>query len=168
MAGSMLTWIGFPHAVIKDDVYNGYFIPKGAVLIPNQWAIFRDEQMYPEPDTFRPERWLKPGYPTYQEPLTIYPNLKRFAAFGHGRRICPGLEVTEKALLLQVSSLFWACEVGKGKDDTGREIEIPWYDYTGVAISTPKKFKFTLKERVEGRLKILEDSANTAYAEEMG
>src|ERR1700712_1176874 len=114
----MLTVVGFPHSVTKDDVYEGYFIPKGAVLIPNQWAIFRDEQMYPEADSFQPERWLNPRFPTYQEPLTTYPNLKRFAAFGHGRRICPGLEVTEKALLLQVASLFWACNVG-GK--------VPWY-----------------------------------------
>ncbi|KAJ9602579.1 hypothetical protein H2200_012772 [Cladophialophora chaetospira] len=153
---------GFPHAVIKDDVYDGYFIPKGAVLIPNQWAIFRDEQMYPEPDTFRPERWLKPGYPTYQEPLTTYPNLKRFAAFGHGRRICPGLEVTEKALLLQVSNLLWACRVGKGRDGSGKEIEVPWYDYTGVAISTPKQFDFVVEERVSGRLKMLEEAASAA------
>src|ERR1700712_166336 len=151
----MLTVVGFPHSVTKDDVYEGYFIPKGAVLIPNQWAIFRDEQMYPEADSFQPERWLKPGYPTYQEPLTTYPNLKRFAAFGHGRRICPGLEVTEKALFLQLSSLLWACNVRKAKDDTGKEIDVPWYDYTGVAISTPRKFEFVVEERGKGRLKML-------------
>ncbi len=145
--------------MIKDDVYDGYFIPKGAVLIPNQWAIMREEQIYPEPDCFRPERWLESNFPTYQEPLTIYPNLKRFAAFGHGRRICPGLEVTEKALFLQVSSLFWACNVKK-------KGEVPWYDYTGVAISTPRNFGFVVEERVEGRLKMLEDAARSAYAEE--
>ena len=50
--GPLLTSAGFPHAVIKDDLYEGYFIPKGAVLIPNQWAIFRDEQLYPDPDQF--------------------------------------------------------------------------------------------------------------------
>jgi hypothetical protein len=152
--------------VIKDDVYDGYFIPKGAVLIPNQWALFRDEQTYPKGDEFRPERWLQPEYPTYQEPLTTYPNLKRFAAFGHGRRICPGLEVTEKALLLQVASLMWSCNIGKEKDKAGKETDVPWYDYTGVAISTPHKFGFVLEERVEGRLKLLEDAAVAAYNEE--
>src|SRR5258705_13140076 len=98
--------VGFPHAVTKDDVFEGYFIPKGAVIIPNQWAILRDEELYPDSESFKPERWLNPGYATYQEPLTKYPNLKRFAAFGHGRRICPGLEVSEKSLFLQVSSLY--------------------------------------------------------------
>jgi len=158
--------IGFPHRVIKDDVYEGYSIPKSAVIIPNQWAILREEQLYPDPESFRPERWLKPGYPTYQEPLTTYPNFKRFAAFGHGRRICPGLEVTEKALLLQCSSLFWACNFRKEKNDIGQDVEVPWYDYTGVAISTPRKFRFILEERAPGRLKMLEDTAQADYATE--
>lgn len=162
-----LTRLGFPHSVIKDDVYDGYFIPKGAVLIPNQWAIFRDEEIYPDSESFRPERWLESEYPTYQEPLTIYPNLKRFAAFGHGRRICPGLEVTEKALLLQVSSLFWACNVSKDRDDDGKEVEIPWYDYTGVAISTPRTFKFIVEEREDNRLRMLEEAAKVAHEDEM-
>jgi cytochrome P450 len=31
--------------------------------------------MYPEPEEFKPERWLDPQYPTYKEPLTAYPTL---------------------------------------------------------------------------------------------
>ncbi len=109
--------------MIKDDIYHDFFIPKGAVIIPNQWAIMRAEDLYPDPESFRPERWLEPKYPTYQEPLSTYPNLKRFAAFGHGRRICPGLEVTEKALFLEASSLLWACNVKKEEGAS-----LPWYD----------------------------------------
>ena len=26
-----------PHASIQDDVYNGYFIPKGSQIVPNAW-----------------------------------------------------------------------------------------------------------------------------------
>lgn len=158
---------GFPHAVTKDDVYEGYYIPKGAVIIPNQWAILHDEELYPDADSFRPERWLQPGFPTYQEPLTIYPNLKRFAAFGHGRRICPGLEVSEKSLFLQVSSLYWACNVRRAVDASGNLIEVPWYDFTGVAISTPRKFRFAVEERREGSLRMMEEAAKAEHADEM-
>ena len=28
---------GIPHVATKDDVYNGYFIPKGISVIPNIW-----------------------------------------------------------------------------------------------------------------------------------
>lgn len=158
---------GFPHAVTKDDVYDGYFIHKGAVIIPNQWAIFRDEAQYPDPDVFNPERFLKPGYPTYQEPLTKFPNLGRFAGFGHGRRICPGLEVSEKALFLEVVSLYWACNIKPEQDANGQDVEIPWYDYTGVAISTPRHFRFKVEERSSGRLAMMEAAATAGHAEEL-
>ncbi|CAM1511820.1 Fc.00g093330.m01.CDS01 [Cosmosporella sp. VM-42] len=69
---------GFAHSVTKDDVYEGYHTPKGAFIIPNQWAILRDEEQYLEPEAFKPERWLKPDYPTYREPLTQHPSLKKF------------------------------------------------------------------------------------------
>ena len=29
--------LGFPHRSIADDEYNGYFIPKGTILIANIW-----------------------------------------------------------------------------------------------------------------------------------
>jgi cytochrome P450 len=31
--------------------------------------------MYPDPEEFKPERWLDPQYPTYKGPLTAYPTL---------------------------------------------------------------------------------------------
>lgn len=111
---------------------------------------------------------MKPEYPTYQEPLTVHPNLKRFAAFGHGRRICPGLEVSEKALFLQTTSLYWACRVVKAKDGArGDEIPVPWYDYTGVTISTPRPFRFVMEEKVNGRLAMMEEAAKGEHVTEM-
>lgn len=31
--------LGVPHAIIKDDTYKGYFIPKGSVVIANAWYV---------------------------------------------------------------------------------------------------------------------------------
>lgn len=28
-----------PHASIQDDVYNGYFIPGGSIVLPNLWSV---------------------------------------------------------------------------------------------------------------------------------
>lgn len=137
------------------------------MIIPNQWAILRDEEIYPDADSFRPERWLTPEFPTYREPLTTFPNLKRFAGFGHGRRICPGLEVSEKSLFLQVSSLYWACSIRRAKDASGKEVEVPWYDFTGVSIAAPRHFSFAAEERRPGSLKMMEDAAMADHADEM-
>ena len=29
--------LGVAHATTEDDVYNGYFIPKGTTVLPNTW-----------------------------------------------------------------------------------------------------------------------------------
>ena len=31
--------LGVPHATTEDDVYDGYFIPKGTVVIGNAWYV---------------------------------------------------------------------------------------------------------------------------------
>ncbi|THU75616.1 cytochrome P450, partial [Dendrothele bispora CBS 962.96] len=53
------TPVGIPHASIEDAYYDGFFIPKGTVLIPNVWFLNRDPETYgPDADQFRPERHL--------------------------------------------------------------------------------------------------------------
>ena len=68
---------GVPHAITADDEYMGYHIPKGAAVIGGHWAISMDEEMYPNPDSFEPERFLK------------NPDLA-YSQFGYGRRKCIG------------------------------------------------------------------------------
>ena len=53
--------IGVPKRVTQDDVYRGYFIPAGATVIKNIWAVFRDPNIYPDPEAFNPDRFLKDG-----------------------------------------------------------------------------------------------------------
>jgi len=33
--------LGLPHAVLKDDIYDNYFIPKGTIIVGNIWYLFR-------------------------------------------------------------------------------------------------------------------------------
>ncbi|KZW03032.1 cytochrome P450 [Exidia glandulosa HHB12029] len=54
-----VTPMGVSHRVTKDDEYEGMHIPKGATVIANTWAILNDEQLYPEPNEFKPERFLR-------------------------------------------------------------------------------------------------------------
>ncbi|KAF2095712.1 cytochrome P450 [Rhizodiscina lignyota] len=153
---------GVPHLLTKDDVYNGTFIPAGTNIHANQWAIHRDPELYPEPETFKPERWLDPKYPTYKEPLSTYPNLQGFSAFGFGRRICPGLNIAERSLFLLIARIAWACEVKKKTLATGEEEEVPLYDYTAGFNAQPKWFPFDLKVRGDERLKIANEEAEMA------
>ncbi|KAK0446297.1 cytochrome P450 [Armillaria borealis] len=70
------------HRNVQEDVYRGYYIPAGATIIGNAWAILHDEKDYPNPLVFDPERFMSAeGKEPQPEPI---------AAFGFGRRICPG------------------------------------------------------------------------------
>ncbi|PPQ97130.1 hypothetical protein CVT26_000615, partial [Gymnopilus dilepis] len=77
--------LGVPHLASEDDVYNGYHISKGAVVIGNAWAMLHDEETYPDPSTFKPERFLTTNKTTGK--LELDPNVRDpgLMAFGFGR-----------------------------------------------------------------------------------
>ncbi|KAH8984171.1 cytochrome P450 [Lactarius hatsudake] len=54
----MVTPMGIPHSPTDDDFYKGYFIPKGAVVIADAWAVLHDPELYPDPEAFNPDRFL--------------------------------------------------------------------------------------------------------------
>ncbi|KAI9459771.1 cytochrome P450 [Boletus coccyginus] len=53
-----LTHAAVPHAAVDDDVYEGFHVPKGAILLANLWSMTHDESRFPNPHAFIPERFL--------------------------------------------------------------------------------------------------------------
>ncbi len=110
---------GVPHEAEQDDVFEGYLIKKGTLVHPTEWARRSDETMYPNHEEFNPDRYLNPAYPTYQEPLTKYPNMINHHVFGYGRRICMGMEIVDYQLVTVLGSLAWAFDISKKKNKVG-------------------------------------------------
>ncbi|KAH7921662.1 cytochrome P450 [Leucogyrophana mollusca] len=111
-----VTPIGLPHATTASDVYEGYFIPKGATIVANAWAMSRDESIYPNASEFKPERWLDAdGQLTDAEP----PNF----VFGWGRRICPGRHAADATMWIAICSLLSNFEFHKAKDAQGKDVD---------------------------------------------
>ncbi|KAI1434383.1 cytochrome P450 2C3 [Xylaria sp. CBS 124048] len=153
---------GIPHAIEKDDVYNGYFIPAGATIHALEWAMTRDENVYPDGESFNPARWLDPSYPTYKEPLTTYPKLNGFSQFGFGRRTCQGIPLVEQDLYLAMGGMAWAFDirkkkklVQKGSRTEIEEVPVHWNDFTPLLIAKPQPFEFEAVVRSEERRGIL-------------
>ncbi|KDQ53896.1 hypothetical protein JAAARDRAFT_38867 [Jaapia argillacea MUCL 33604] len=135
-----ITPIGFPHAASEDDVFNGYFIPKGSIVFGNAWSMLHDPVAYPEPEKFKPERFLKDGKlnPEVRDPSV--------AAFGFGRRICPGRHLSDNAMYSIVSSLLSVFDIGLPLDERGEPVFVKPRMSPGV-ISSPVPFKCTIKPR---------------------
>jgi len=60
----------------------GHYLPAGTVVSCQPWTVHRDAEVFPEPWTFKPERWLEEEGRTERE--------KMFFAFSQGSRGCIG------------------------------------------------------------------------------
>ncbi|KAL2931464.1 Cytochrome P450 77A3 [Bienertia sinuspersici] len=108
------------HAATEDTVLGGYNIPKHANLeIYTAW-VTQDPAHWPDPEVFRPERFL-PGGEGYEVDLTGSRGV-RMLPFGAGRRICPawGLGTLHVGLLLarMVHAFRWVPIPGSPPDPT--------------------------------------------------
>ncbi|KAG1887811.1 cytochrome P450 [Suillus subluteus] len=119
--------LGFPHATSNDDVYDGYFIPKGAIVMVNQWALSRDEDIFPDASRFDPSRHL-----TVDGKLKD-PFVNHFV-FGHGRRICPGRWFAENSLWTAAAAILAVLRIDHAKDSNGDRIEVKPEFCTGMVI----------------------------------
>ncbi len=85
---------GVGRQALADCEIGGYTVPKGTQLFLVIWLVHRDGRWFPDPETFRPERWdhdLVKRLPR----CTYFP-------FGDGARICIGnhFAMMEAVLLL--------------------------------------------------------------------
>ncbi|KAL9080413.1 MAG: hypothetical protein Q9157_000798 [Trypethelium eluteriae] len=135
---------GQPHAPINDDTYNGYHIPKGTWVQGNVWAIHHHEREFPDPDRFKPERFL--GDDSWTRP---FPNEKGYMTFGWGRRACSGQGLAEQGTLITVARLLWAFRIEKALDKTGQEIPVDIFAYTDGLNMRPQPFKARFTPRSE-------------------
>jgi hypothetical protein len=126
------------------------------LLLTSFRGITRDPRTYPDPENFRPERWLAPNFPTYREPLTEFPNLKGFSQFGFGRRTCQGVDVVEQELFLVIGGLAWAFDIRKKMSKFGYEVPVPTDKYTNLLISKPEKMAFEMKPVSQDKVQMIE------------
>ena len=79
--------------------------------------------MYPEPDIFKPERFLNADGSLRDDPNLV-------SAFGFGKRICPGRHLVDATLFIVVASLFSTFNIERGEGGGG---EFSDYIFTGAA-----------------------------------
>ncbi|KAK7437040.1 hypothetical protein VKT23_018856 [Stygiomarasmius scandens] len=140
-----VTPLALPHHSLEDDIYEGYFIPKGATVVGNAWAILHDEQVYHDPHKFNPDRFLGQNPPP--DPA-LY-------AFGFGRRICPGRFLALDSAWLVTACILATSTIKKAIDENGKEVEAA-IDYVDGLVSHPRPFKCRFVPRSPEALSLMQ------------
>jgi len=141
--------LALPHRLTEDDVYAGYHIPKGTLVFGNVWNMVRNPEVYPEPEAFRPERFLAPA----DEPAARRRDPRNYV-FGFGRRRCPGVHLIEQSLWIVMACMVATLDIAKALDDTGAVVE-PEIVFDNSVFRTPAPFKVDIRPRSEQSLRII-------------
>ncbi|KAI0704090.1 cytochrome P450 [Earliella scabrosa] len=138
-----VTPIGVPHSTIADDQYNGYFIPAGSIVTPNIWAMSRDPETFPEPEEFKPERFLNQNGQLDMSGTVDPINF----VFGFGRRICPGRHFAEASLFILCASALHAFDIRPPVDENGHPVRIIYTMRADTVVSHAGMHEYIIKPR---------------------
>ena len=76
-----------PRATTHDITFHDYFIPKDTFILVNMWSAMKDEQHWPEPEKFEPERFLD------EKRHLRNVNHPAMMPFSVGKRACTGKDL---------------------------------------------------------------------------
>ncbi|KAH9172258.1 cytochrome P450, partial [Lactarius sanguifluus] len=121
-----------PHAVSADgDWYEGMFIPKGTIVLPNVNLINSDSTVFgSDSASFNPARYL-------DEKGQVKPLMdgreEGHVSFGYGRRVCPGKYVAEGTLGIDFATLLWALRFERPEGVEG-ELDMHTLVHIGIGV----------------------------------
>jgi len=146
--------LGVPRRTSEDDWYEGYFIPKGAMVLANIWAMNRDPTIFPDFDEFRPERFLDSDGKTDRVPPDTH-NMGH-VNFGFGRRMCAGYNFANQSMFINIATMLWALNIDQALDAHGNPIVPDKNDVSDAgAVVVPTPFPCRLTARSPEVLQVL-------------
>lgn len=134
-----VTPIGLPHVATEDDIYNGYFIPKGAMSLAVIWGFMHDPNLYSDPMRFKPERFL--GEQPDPDPHTM--------CFGFGRRVCPGRVLADMSVYLTIAQSLAVFKISTPAGIHNKA------EFEAGIISHPIPYKADIRPRSEEHEKLI-------------
>ncbi|PPQ99635.1 hypothetical protein CVT24_005213 [Panaeolus cyanescens] len=108
--------MGAPRVAPEEEVYKGFLIPKGSIIMANIWSITHDERRYTDPLSFNPDRF-------FDEEGRLNGD-DRVLAYGFGRRLCVGRYLASNTLWLMMATILASFSIRPKTDAEGREIPI--------------------------------------------
>ncbi|MFH4980904.1 hypothetical protein AB6A40_007613 [Gnathostoma spinigerum] len=105
----------------NDTVIKGIPIKKGTIIHVPTFAIHYNEEFYPNPEKFDPERFTSTSSPV--EPLSHIP-------FGYGPRHCLGMRFAESEIRYIIARFLRKFEFSAPEYETGTPLEVSTLGFT--------------------------------------
>ncbi|ETN38986.1 uncharacterized protein HMPREF1541_07028 [Cyphellophora europaea CBS 101466] len=104
-----------PRTCPTDQVIDGCTIPAGTIVGMSPYCLHRDPAIFPEPLTFRPERWL-----TEDGLMVPESDMKNrfFWAFSSGARMCIGMHLANAEMLTLTAAVYRKYRTRSRRPDT--------------------------------------------------
>ncbi|XP_061451237.1 cytochrome P450 1A5-like [Rhineura floridana] len=126
-----------PHCTTRDTSLSGYYIPKDLCVFVNQWQVNHDPQLWQDPSTFKPERFL-----TVDGTGVNRVESEKVLTFGLGKRRCIGENIGKGEVFLFLTILVQKLELSVCH---GESVDItPQY---GLTMKHKKCEHFQIKQR---------------------
>ncbi|KAI9705392.1 MAG: hypothetical protein M1820_005222 [Bogoriella megaspora] len=93
-----------PRITERPMTYRNYTVPAGTPVSMTNWNVLSNSQLFPQPEEFVPERWLKVG-PKGKGEVSDLDHYQ--IAFGKGPRQCAGMHLASMELYTTIAMLFW-------------------------------------------------------------
>ncbi|KAL2069936.1 hypothetical protein VTL71DRAFT_14615 [Oculimacula yallundae] len=136
--------IGIPHATTEDIHYQGCFIPKGAILLPNLVTLNRDGDRYDNPEEFDPRRHLGDELDASASAVQADYMKRDHFHYGFGRRLCLGIFIAEASLFIAIARILWAFDI-QALPGLNLDMKDKIYGLT----TKPKPFHISISSRAE-------------------
>uniref|UniRef100_A0A7E4WCU8 Unspecific monooxygenase n=1 Tax=Panagrellus redivivus TaxID=6233 RepID=A0A7E4WCU8_PANRE len=96
------------HRTLKDTVVNGYQIPANTVIAPQISTALYDEEVFPKPKEFRPERFINADGSVKK--------IDDLVPFGVGKRQCLGESLARMELFIIIANMYNLYKFGPEKE----------------------------------------------------
>ncbi|XP_073983668.1 cytochrome P450 306a1-like isoform X2 [Rhodnius prolixus] len=139
--------LGIPHGTWADTELAGYRIPKGTMLLPVQWAVHMNPDVWKYPEIFQPERFLDENNKTNNKHTHFMP-------FQIGKRMCLGDELARMLMFLFGAGIIKVFNVTLDRAATPEEVDEILQGICGITLEPGEhqlKFTFRKEPKIEYR-----------------
>ncbi|PON29945.1 cytochrome P450-like-31 [Trichoderma gamsii] len=155
---SPITSFAVPHASTEEIMYRGNTIPDNTVILPCLDNLHRDPARYDDAESFRPERFLGDDLEALVSARQRDYRKRDHVNYGFGRRMCPGIQVAENSLFMQVSRYLWAFNITPKPGEPPLDMA----DWQELFSRKPKPFKVNITPRSDAILQVIQQTAKEA------